>query len=402
MRQGEVETIAYNRDKGIGVTVYVGQRRGQASTADFSDDAIRAAVDKALAIARYTAEDPAAGLADPDRLAKHWTDLDLYHPWALAVEQAIELGREAERAALAVDKRITNTEGATVARGDSEFVYANTQRLRRRLPQLAPSHRRVGDRRGRRRACSATTGTRRRASPRELLPAAEVGRIAGERTVRRLNARKLGTLECPVLFEAPEAADLIGCFVHAVSGGSLYRKSSFLLDSLGHSGVLAASCRSARSRTFRARAAARRSTPKVSRRAARRRSRRRARRLFPRQLLGAQARHDDDRQRRRQPQPRRCARRRRPRRRCCAHGARPARHRAARAGRQPRDRRLFARRGGLLGRERRDRVSGRGDHDRRQPEGHLPRHRRRRPRRRPARLASRRLDPGRPDDGRGR
>ena len=125
VRHAEVETIAYNRDKGISVTVYVGQRRGNASTADFADEAIRATVDKALAIARYTAEDPGAGLADPARLARGWPDLDLYHPWDLSVEAAIELGREAEAAALAVDPRITNSEGATVARSESEFVYAN-------------------------------------------------------------------------------------------------------------------------------------------------------------------------------------------------------------------------------------------------------------------------------------
>ena len=124
VRKGEVETIAYNRDKGIGITVYVGKRRGHASSADFSDESIRATVDKALAIARYTAEDPAAGLADADRLAKSWPDLDLYHPWVLPVENAIELAREAEAAALAVDSRISNSEGSTVARGESEFVYA--------------------------------------------------------------------------------------------------------------------------------------------------------------------------------------------------------------------------------------------------------------------------------------
>ena len=126
VRKGEVETISYNRDKGVGVTVYVGTRRGHASTADFSDDAIRATVDKALAIARFTAEDPCAGLADPARLARTWPDLDLYHPWDLAVDDAIELGRETEAAALAVDPRITNTEGASVSRGESEFVYANS------------------------------------------------------------------------------------------------------------------------------------------------------------------------------------------------------------------------------------------------------------------------------------
>jgi PmbA protein len=234
VRHGEVETIAYNRDKGINVTVYVGQRRGQASTADFSADALHATVDKALAIARYTAEDPCAGLADAERLARDWPDLDLYHPWALSVDEAIALGREAERTALAVDPRLTNSDGATVARGDSEFVYANTNGF-------------VGGFRGSRHHidCSVIgedNGAMQRdfwysASrvPAELSPAAEVGRIAGERTARRLNARKLGTLECPVLFEAPEAADLIGTFVHAVSGGSLYRRASFLLDSLGSS-----------------------------------------------------------------------------------------------------------------------------------------------------------------------
>src|SRR5512132_461343 len=108
VRKGEVETIAYNRDKGVGVTVYVGKRRGHASSADFSDDAIRATVEKALAIARYTAEDPCAGLADPDRLARTWPDLDLYHPWDLSVDEAIAIGREAEAAALAVDPRIAN------------------------------------------------------------------------------------------------------------------------------------------------------------------------------------------------------------------------------------------------------------------------------------------------------
>ena len=232
VRKGEVETIAYNRDKGIGVTVFVGKRRGNASTADFSDASIRATVDKALAIARYTAEDDAAGLADPARLATVWPDLDLYHPWDLAVDRAIELGRETEAAALRVDRRITNSEGATVARGESEFVYANSlgfsggYRSSRHHIDCSV----IGDDHGAMQRDYWYTAAR---APDELLSADTVGRIAGERTARRLNARQLGTLECPVLFEAPEAADLIGCFVQAVSGGSLYRKSSFLPDSLG-------------------------------------------------------------------------------------------------------------------------------------------------------------------------
>jgi PmbA protein len=234
VRRGEVETIAHNRDKGIGVTVYIGQRRGHASTADFSPDAVRAAVAKAVAIARYTAEDPAAGLADPDRLARDIPDLDLYDPWPLAVEDAIALGCETEAAAMAVDRRLTNTEGATVAWNESEFVYANS------LGFLGgyPSTRHhvdcavIGDPGGggaMQRDFWYTAGR----GAADLQAAADVGRIAGERTARRLGARKLGTTECQVLFEAPEAADLVGSFVTAVSGGALYRRSSFLLDSLG-------------------------------------------------------------------------------------------------------------------------------------------------------------------------
>ncbi|MEP7207104.1 MAG: metalloprotease PmbA [Casimicrobiaceae bacterium] len=232
VRKAEVETIAYNRDKGIGVTVYIGKRRGHASTADFSRDAIGSTVDKALTIARYTAEDPASGLADPDRLARTFPDLDLYHPWDLTVEDAIAMGRDAEAAALAVDRRLTNTEGSTVARSESEFVYANSNGFlhgyRNSRHHLDCSV--VGeDGEGMQRDYWYTTAR----APGELIDAREVGRIAGMRTARRLNGRQLGTIECPVLFEAPEATDLIGFFVGAVSGGALYRKSSFLLDSLG-------------------------------------------------------------------------------------------------------------------------------------------------------------------------
>ena len=232
VRKGEVETVTYNRDKGISVTVYIGQRRGHASTADFADESIRATVQKAAAIARFTAEDPFAGLADPDRLARDIPDLDLYHPWDLDVDQAIEQGRAAEAAALAVDRRIVNTEGATVARGESEFVYANSNgfaggyRTSRHHIDCAV----VGEDGGAMQRDFWYTAAR---APEDLQPAVDVGRIAGERTAHRLNARRLATTECPVVFEASEAGDLIGCFVSAVSGGSLYRKSSFLLDSLG-------------------------------------------------------------------------------------------------------------------------------------------------------------------------
>ncbi len=233
VRNGEVETIAYNRDKGIGVTVFIGQRRGHASTADFAPDALEATVAKALSIARHTAQDPAAGLADRERLARTIPDLDLYHPWDLAVSDAIEMGRVAEAAALAADRRIVNSEGSTVARSESEFVYANSNGFcggyRSSRHHIDCSV--IGD---------AGDGAMQRdywytaaRAAADLEPASRVGRVAGERTARRLGARQLPTQECPVLFEAPEAADLIGFFVAAVSGGSLYRKSTFLPDSLG-------------------------------------------------------------------------------------------------------------------------------------------------------------------------
>jgi len=232
VRKGEVETVAYNRDKGIAVTVFIGQRRGHASTADFADDSIRATVDKAIAIARFTADDPFAGLADPARLASDPLDLDLYHRWPLSVERAIELGRAAEAAAFAIDPRLTNSEGATVSRGEAEFVYANSNDFRggykssRHHIDCAV----VGEEDGAMQRDYWYTAAR---DPAEMMAAEDVGREAGRRTARRLNARQLPTLECPVIFEAPEAADLLGAFVSAVSGGSLYRKSSFLLDSLG-------------------------------------------------------------------------------------------------------------------------------------------------------------------------
>jgi PmbA protein len=232
VRKGDVETIAYNRDKGIGVTVYVGLRRGHASTADFSAAAIDDTVAKALTIARYTAEDDCAGLADPALLARGWGELDLYHPWDLSVEEAIALGRECEAAALAVDRRLTNSDGATVSLHEAQFVYANTHGF---SGGYASSRHGIH--------CSVIgeddEGMQRddwysaARSAGDLDRAVSVGRIAGERTARRLGARRLSTLECPVLFEAPVATGLIGHYVNATSGGSLYRKASFLLDSLG-------------------------------------------------------------------------------------------------------------------------------------------------------------------------
>ena len=232
VRCGEVETIEYNRDKGIGVTVYIGKQRGHASTSDFSAQAVRDTVDAAVSIARFTASDDCAGLADPDLLARDIPDLDLWHPWDLPVERAIELAQACEAAGFAVDKRITNSEGATVSTQESHFVYGNT------LGFLAgyPSSRHsiwcaliAGQNEGMQRDDWYET-TR---DPADLATPDSVGRLAGERARNRLDARKISTRQARVLFEAPVASGLLGHFTSAVSGGSLYRKSSFLLDSIG-------------------------------------------------------------------------------------------------------------------------------------------------------------------------
>ena len=232
VRKGEVETIEYNRDKGVTVTVYVGQRRGHASSVDTSPAALDAAVDKALTIARYTEEDDCAGLADPERLARDVPELDLYHPWNVTVDEAILIAQRCESAALGVDARITNSEGATVSAHEYEFIYANTEGFTGgyRTSRHGISCSVIAEDNGSMQRDYWYTSSR---LPEELEAAESVGRAAGERSIRRLNARQLSTRSAPVMFEAPIASSLIGHFVGAVSGGSLYRKSSFLLDSVG-------------------------------------------------------------------------------------------------------------------------------------------------------------------------
>lgn len=232
VRKGEVETVEYNRDKGLSVSVYLGQRRGNASTSDFSSKAIHDTVDKALTIARYTAEDSFAGLPDRGQLAHETPNLDLFHPWTQSVDDAIELARRCESAALAVDARINNTEGASVSTQQSLFIHGNS------LGFLAgyPSSRHglscaviAESAQGMQRDYWYTSAR----SADDLLTPETVGQRAGERTVRRLDARRLKTCQVPVLFEAPIASGLLSHFVSAISGSHLYRKSSFLLDSLG-------------------------------------------------------------------------------------------------------------------------------------------------------------------------
>ena len=233
VRLGEVETIEHNRDKGLGITVYIGQKRGNASTTDLSREAIERTVKAALAIAKYTAADEFAGLADVDRLARPpFTDFGLYYPWKLAVEDAIDLGKRMEAAAFAVDKRINNSEGASVSTYESDFIYANSAGFIGGYPTTRHSA-----------SCTMIATSKQgmqrdywyaMARDQQNLESAEaIGRRAGERTVARLDAKKIASCEVPVLFEATVASGLIGSFVGAVSGSALYRKASFLQDSIG-------------------------------------------------------------------------------------------------------------------------------------------------------------------------
>jgi PmbA protein len=235
VRRSEVETIEYNRDKGIGVTVYLGQRKGHASTSDFSPAALRETVEAALNIARFTAVDPCAGLPDAALLAtreESFSNLDLYHPWLLPVDGAIDLARRCEQAAFAVSPQVTNSEGATVSIQEGQFISANSLGFMGGYPTsrhyLSCSVIAGKDENMQRDDWySSSRDAQRIASPEEI------GDYAARRALARLGARKIKTCKVPVLFEAPLAASLIGHFIHAVSGGSLYRKTSFLVDSLG-------------------------------------------------------------------------------------------------------------------------------------------------------------------------
>ena len=234
VRKGELENVERNRDKSLGITVYVGARRGNASTSDFSPAAIEQTVQAAYDIARFTAEDPVAGLPDPDDIARadQQPDLDLFHPWTVNSEQAAQLALVCEAAAFKTDKRITNSEGAGVSAQQSHFFSAHSRGFRggyassRHSVSVAPI---AG--KGNNMQRDAWYSSMRSAE--ELAAPEAIGRYAAERALSRLKSRKIATTQCPVLFESPLAAGLLGGFVQAISGGALYRKSSFLLDSLG-------------------------------------------------------------------------------------------------------------------------------------------------------------------------
>ena len=231
VRLGEVETVEHTRDNGVGITVYFGHRKGSSSTSDLNPDAIRDAVSAACSIAGQTQDDPCAGLANASRMATAVPDLDLYHPWALTVEDAIALAAECEDAARASDQRVVNSEGASVSTHSSVHVYGNSHGFIGGYPMsrhgLSCS---VVAQEGESMQRDYWWSSARAAQ--ELESAAEVGRRAGERAVARLNGRRLATRQSPVIFSAQTAAGLLRSLVGAITGSSLYRRASFLLDRL--------------------------------------------------------------------------------------------------------------------------------------------------------------------------
>lgn len=237
-RKGDIETIEQNRDKQAGVTVFIGQRRGNAGTSDFSKASLKASVEAAFHIAKHTAEDDCAGLAPADLLEKHPKDLDLYHPWKINTEDAVEIARAAEQGAFAVSKNITNSDGASVSAQQSHFMLGTTNGF---MGGYAVSRHYI--------SCTPIASASLKPGapmqrddwyttsrvPEELARPEKVGAYAAKRALARLGARSISTRHCPVIFEAPLAVGLLGAYVQATSGGALYRQSSFLLDSLGQS-----------------------------------------------------------------------------------------------------------------------------------------------------------------------
>jgi PmbA protein len=232
VRLGEVETLEHQRDRSMGITVYFGQRKGSASTADFSLDAVRATVAKACSIARFTAEDSASGLADAALMTRPKLDLDLFHPWDVSADAAIEIAKACEAAALKFDPRINNSEGASLGTHQGLHVYGNTHGFVGGYPTTSHTL-----------SCVVLAGTGEDMQRdywysstrdwRELEQAEAIGRESARRTIARLGPRRIRTRRAPVLFVPEIARGLIGHFVAAIRGSSQYRQSSFLLNAVG-------------------------------------------------------------------------------------------------------------------------------------------------------------------------
>ncbi len=232
VRLGEVETVESTRDRGIAVTVYFGKRKGSASTADLQPASLEATVAQACAIARHTEDDAAAGLADAALMAREFPDLDGWHPWALQADQAVDLALACEAAGRAADTRISNSDGASASTATSLSVYANSHGF---IGRDRSSHHSIG--------CALIAGQgdgmqrdgwySSALAREDLQDAAAIGRRAAERTVARLQPRSMATAQMPVLYAPEVSRSLIGSLLGAVSGGALYRRASFLLDTVG-------------------------------------------------------------------------------------------------------------------------------------------------------------------------
>jgi len=231
VRKGELETLEHQHDKGLGITVYVGKQRGHSGTSDFTPKALEAAIDAALQIAQYTQADEAAGLPEAHLMAKNYPDLDLFFPWNVSTPDALNIALECEAAAFAVDKRVTNSEGTSVSAYQSHFIYGNSLGFLAGYPSSRHS---IG--------CAAIAEENDEMQrddwysmmrdAKGLESAQSVGAKAAQRAIARLGSRSLDTMQVPVLFESSLATSLIGHLVSAASGGSLYRKASFLVDQL--------------------------------------------------------------------------------------------------------------------------------------------------------------------------
>ncbi len=231
-RMRTVETVEYQQDNGLGISVYFGQHKGTASTSSLNPEAIRKTVDAACNIARHTSEDPCAGLADAELMATQFNDLDLYHDWPISTDNAIELALECEAAALDYADTISNSEGASIDLGKSLVAYGNTHGFLQAEKKTRHSI-----------SCSVVAGNDQgmqrdywysvSRSPDDLQTAADVGRRAAERTVKRLGARKLKTGQASVMFVPELARGLVSHFNAAIGGNAQYRKASFLLDAEG-------------------------------------------------------------------------------------------------------------------------------------------------------------------------
>ncbi|MFM2321929.1 MAG: peptidase modulator of gyrase [Pseudomonadota bacterium] len=232
VRMQEVETIEHNRNKSLEINVYFGQQKGSASTSDFSPKALKSTVEAACHIARFTTKDPFGGLADANLLEKTPPDLDLYHPWSIDPQNAIALSKECEASALATDNRLCLSEGVSLSTHQNIGIYANSNGFLAGYPSSIHTISCgliAKDKMGMQRDGSYTISR----NPNQLQSTEKLAKEAADKTLKRLSAKRLPTCQVPVIFHAEIANRLIKTFLEAISGGNIYRKSSFLIDQVG-------------------------------------------------------------------------------------------------------------------------------------------------------------------------